>query len=65
MEFAVKLPGEGDRPVYLPIDSKFPGERYARLRDASESGNKELLDVAWKALEQVIKAEARDISERS
>ena len=64
VEFAVKLPGDGERPVYLPIDSKFPGERYAKLRDASESGNKELLDAAWKALEQVIKAEAKDISDK-
>ena len=64
VEFAVKLPGDGDRPVYLPIDSKFPGERYARLRDASESGSKELVDAAWKALEQVIKAEAKDISDK-
>ena len=50
--------------MYLPIDSKFPGERYAKLRDASESGNKELLDAAWKALEQVIKAEAKDIADK-
>ncbi len=64
VEFAVKLPGDGERPVYLPIDSKFPGERYAKLRDASESGNKELLDAAWKALEQVIKAEAKDIADK-
>ena len=64
VEFAVKLPGEGERPVYLPIDSKFPGERYAKLRDASESGNRELVEAAWKALEQVIKAEAKDISEK-
>ncbi len=64
VEFAVKLPGEGERPVYLPIDSKFPGERYAQLRDAIDSGNKELADRTWKFLEATIKQEARDIHEK-
>ena len=32
VEFAVKLPGrDGDQPVWLPIDSKFPQEDYERL----------------------------------
>lgn len=61
VEFAVKLPGDDDKPVYLPIDSKFPGERYAQLRDAYETGDKALIDAAWKALETVIKLEAKDI----
>ena len=64
VEFAVKLPGEGERPVYLPIDSKFPGERYAQLRDAIDSGNKELADRTWKFLEATIKQEAKDIHEK-
>ncbi len=64
VEFAVKLPGEGERPVYLPIDSKFPGERYAQLRDAIDSGSKELADKAWKFLEATIKQEAKDIHEK-
>ncbi len=64
VEFAVRLPGEGERPVYLPIDSKFPGERYAQLRDAYESGNKELADKAWKVLEATIKLEAKDIRDK-
>ena len=34
VEFAVKMPGrQGDRPVFLPIDSKFPVEDYNRLLD--------------------------------
>ena len=64
VEFAIRLPGEGERPVYLPIDSKFPGERYAQLRDAYESGNKELADKAWKVLEATIKLEAKDIHDK-
>ena len=50
VEFAVKLPGEGERPVYLPIDSKFPGDRYAQLRDAYESGSRRWLKDAGRCL---------------
>ena len=64
VEFAVKLPGEGERAVYLPIDSKFPGDRYAQLRDAYESGNKEMVERCWKALETTLKQEAKDIHEK-
>ncbi|MBR6472639.1 MAG: DNA recombination protein RmuC [Firmicutes bacterium] len=64
VEFAVKLPGEGDQPVYLPIDSKFPGERYAQLRDAYETGSKELIDKTWKTLETTIRQEAKDIHDK-
>ncbi len=64
VEFAIRLPGEGERPVYLPIDSKFPGERYAQLRDAIDSGNKELADKTWKFLEATIKQEAKDIHDK-
>ena len=61
VEFAVKLPGDDDKPVYLPIDSKFPGERYAQLRDAYETGDKSEIEACWKALEAVLKQEAKDI----
>ena len=64
VEFAVKLPGEGESPVYLPIDSKFPGDRYAQLRDAYESGSKEAVERCWKALEITLKQEAKDIHEK-
>lgn len=64
VEFAVKLPGSGDRAVYLPIDSKFPGDRYAALRDAYESGEKDIVENAWKALEQAIKKSAKDIRDK-
>ena len=64
VEFAVKLPGEGERPVYLPIDSKFPGDRYAQLRDAYETGNKESVERCWKTLETTLKQEAKDIHEK-
>lgn len=63
VEYAVKLPGEGGT-VYLPIDSKFPGDRYAQLLEAQESGDKAALETAYRALENVIRSEAKDISSK-
>lgn len=60
VEFAVKLPHE-DGTVYLPIDSKFPAETYAQLKDAQESGDRRAVEDAYKNLEAVIKSEAKDI----
>ncbi len=64
VEFAVRLPGTEDGPVYLPIDSKFPGDSYARLLDAREAGDKELEVEAVKNLESVLKKEAKDIRDK-
>ena len=64
VEFAVRLPADGDGVVYLPIDSKFPGDTYANLRDAYNSGSKEDIAAATKALIATVKAEARDIHDK-
>lgn len=64
VEFAIKLPGDGDSVVYLPVDSKFPGDTYSALRDAIESGDKQSIDSAQKALVQRIKGEAKDIHDK-
>lgn len=64
VEFAVKLPSEDDAFIYLPIDSKFPGDTYASLREACDNGSKEEAAVATKALIATIKSEARDISRK-
>ncbi len=64
VEFAVKLPGDEDGVVYLPIDSKFPGDAYANLVDAYESGDPERIDSCVKILIQVIKNCAKDIKEK-
>lgn len=61
VEFAVKLPVEEGEPVWLPIDAKFPGDLYAQLRDALDSGDREAVAAARKQLEARIKAEAKDI----
>lgn len=64
VEFAVKLPGSGDTPVYLPIDSKFPGDAYARLQDAYNRGDKGEIESSYRALEAVLKSEAKDIRDK-
>lgn len=64
VEFAIKLPADDDGFIYLPIDSKFPGDTYASLRDAIESGEKEKIDLAAKVLVTTIKNEAKDIRDK-
>lgn len=64
VEFAIKLPGRDKEGsiVWLPIDAKFPQEDYQRLMDAQEQANAVLAEEAAKALENRVKAEARDIA---
>ncbi len=62
VEFAIRLPGSGSAPVWLPIDSKFPQEDYVRLQDAQERGDKAAVDEARKALRARIRLEARRIA---
>lgn len=64
VEFAVKLPSDDDKFIYLPIDSKFPGDTYAALRDAIDEGDKMKIDLAAKALITRIKSEAKDIHDK-
>ena len=64
VEFAVRLPAEDDSFIYLPIDSKFPGDTYAALRDAIEEGDKDKINLAAKALTTTIKNEAKDIRDK-
>ena len=63
VEFAVCLPGKDEeRTVYLPIDSKFPQEDYARLADASEQGDAVRTEAARKALMNAVRVEAKRIA---
>ena len=66
VEFALKLPGksDGEGPVYLPIDAKFPQEDYIRLQSAYENGDPVLIETTLRALLQSIKKFARDISQK-
>lgn len=64
VEFAVKLPSDDDKFIYLPIDSKFPGDTYSALRDAIDEGDKVKIELASKALIATIKSEAKDIHDK-
>ncbi len=67
VEFAVKLPGKGaetDKPVWLPIDAKFPKEDYERLIEASNQADAEQVKAASKALAAAILKAARDIHDK-
>ncbi len=64
VEFAIILPGKGDFPIYLPIDSKFPKEDYERLQEYQVEGNKDKIFATKKAIAARIQAEAKDIYEK-
>ena len=64
VEYAVKLPVEDGGHVWLPIDSKFPGDTYGALRDAYEDGSREQIDACAKQLVATLKAEAKDIHDK-
>ncbi len=63
VEFAVKLPGT-DLPVYLPIDSKFPGDSYAHLLDAYDAADEAEVKSTRNILMGQFKKEAKDISSK-
>lgn len=64
VEFAIRMPGQGQDPVWLPIDSKFPKEDYERLLTAQEAGNADEAHAAGKSLEERIKRFAQDVCEK-
>lgn len=62
VEFAVRFPGQDGNPVLLPIDSKFPKDRYDALLEAYESADKDSMDAARRDFCSAIKNEARNIN---
>jgi len=69
VEFAIRLPGlamgeDEQRPVWLPIDAKFPLEDYQRLVEAEERCDPAALELAIRALEARLREEARKIREK-
>lgn len=64
VEFAIKLPADDNGYVYLPIDSKFPGDTYAQLRDAVDQGDRVQIEAASKLLINTIRSEAKDIHDK-
>ena len=64
VEYALRLPGQREQEVLLPIDAKFPLEDYQRLQQAREAGDTQAADAAAKQLERRLKSEAKDICEK-
>lgn len=63
VEFAIRFPNsdKNGEDIFLPIDSKFPLEDYVRVCDAADRADPEGLQIARKALEDRVLAEAKDI----
>jgi len=66
VELAIRLPGRGseDRPMWLPIDSKFPLEDYQSLLEASDRSDVAAIDDAGRRLEARVKQSAKEISSK-
>lgn len=64
VEYAIKIPVEDSGFIYLPIDSKFPGDTYANLCDAYDTGDKVRIEACVKLLMGTIKSEAKDIRDK-
>lgn len=64
VEYAIKMPGKGDKTVYMPVDSKFPLEDYRMIKEAIEDGNKDKLSEGRKNLKAKIRAFSKDIRDK-
>ncbi|MDE3053154.1 MAG: DNA recombination protein RmuC [Gemmatimonadota bacterium] len=65
VEFAIRIPAQGaGGGMWLPVDSKFPAEDYARLFDAQERADAPAVAAAQKALAVAVRRSADDIRAR-
>jgi len=64
VDFAIKLPGKGNDPVWLPIDAKCPMDTYHIIVDAEERMDMEGRKQAIKELERHMIQEAKSMSSK-
>ena len=67
VDFAIKLPGRSadhDRPLWLPIDCKFPQEDFERLQAAQDQGDAAEVEARAKDLEKAVRLQAKSIGEK-
>ncbi|MEA4971113.1 MAG: DNA recombination protein RmuC [Candidatus Pelethousia sp.] len=64
VEFAIRLPGDGEGHVLLPIDSKFPMDAYAELMDAYDGGDPVRVKAGQETLKARIRGFAKDIRDK-
>lgn len=62
-DFAIRLPAQdvAQDAVWLPIDAKFPQEKYLHLMEVHETGGKDEIEAAGEQLEAQIKESAQEI----
>lgn len=64
VEFALKLPGDGEQPVWMPIDAKYPADAYEALLDAYDTADPAQVDTAAKELDRRVRSFAKDIHDK-
>lgn len=64
VEFAIKIPNAENGVTWLPIDSKFPLDRYTHLVEASEQNDFEAVEKSRKELITAIDREATTIKDK-
>ena len=69
VEYVIKLPGKSydNKPLLLPIDSKFPNEDYQRLLEVYENIsdiNSKEVELVSKQFENSVKKNAKDIRDK-
>ena len=64
VEYALRLPGDGEGEVYLPIDAKFPVDAYSALLDAYDSADAAAVESAAKELDKRVRGFAKDIHDK-
>ncbi|MBR5390600.1 MAG: DNA recombination protein RmuC [Clostridia bacterium] len=64
VEYAIRLPGSGGEPVWLPVDAKFPLDAYQQLLTAYDTADPALVDAAQKQLFQRVKGFAKDVQKK-
>lgn len=66
VEFAIKLPGrdDGEAPVWLPLDAKFPMDEYERLCKAAERADADAIEASARQLESSLRSFAKTIGDK-
>ena len=61
VEYAIRLPGTNESPVWLPVDAKFPLDAYEQLLAAYDTADAAQVEVAVKTLKTRVKSFAKDV----
>lgn len=64
VEFAIRMPSEGGREIFLAVDAKFPTEDWDRLVIAADAGEADAERAARRALELRVRGEAAKIASK-